>query len=123
MYLHDAMVDQEGVSHPMAGVIPATCSYQGRLVRFGYIEIKEKRSSFLPEGELIKGHEFHYFDSANNGESCIAIKPMTGRAYSCVIAGENYWMGFPHLYYPSNPAFPKRFVEKARAYRKRREQL
>lgn len=118
MYLHSAIVDKEGVRHDMAGVIPAVCSYAGKLVRFGYIEIQEKHNSFLPEGEKIKGHEFHYFDSSDNGEDAVAVKPMTGKGYSCIIDDENRWMGFPHLYYPSNPAFAKRFVEKAEKYRR-----
>ncbi|MBO5208284.1 MAG: cobyrinate a,c-diamide synthase [Lachnospiraceae bacterium] len=117
MYLHDAIIDKDGVSHVMVGVIPATCSYKGRLVRFGYLEIKEKQSHFLPEGELIKGHEFHYFDSTDNGESCVATKRATGREYPCVIEGENYWLGFPHLYYPSNPLFAESFVKKAEEYK------
>ena len=120
MYLHDAIIDQEGVRHAMVGAIPATCNYKSKLVRFGYIEIREKKSYFLPVGQLIKGHEFHYFDSTDNGENCIATKPTTGRAYSCVMEGENYWMGFPHLYYPSNPHFAKSFVEKAKKYKKSR---
>lgn len=121
MYLHDAITDKNGVSHTMVGIIPATCSYKGKLVRFGYVEIREKKSCFLPEGQLIKGHEFHYFDSTNNGEGCIAKKPTTGKEYSCVMAGENYWMGFPHLYYPSNPFFAERFVKKAEEYKKRKD--
>lgn len=120
MYLHDAMIDHEGVKHAMVGAIPATCSYKSKLVRFGYIEIREKQSHFLPEGQVIKGHEFHYFDSTDNGENCIATKPTTGRAYSCVMEGENYWMGFPHLYYPSNPHFAESFVEKAKEHQKSR---
>ena len=120
MYLHEAIIDQNGVSHAMVGAIPATCSYKGKLVRFGYVEIREKQSCFLPEGELIKGHEFHYFDSTDNGEGCIATKPTTGRVYPCVIEGENYWMGFPHLYYPSNPLFVESFVKKAEKYKNER---
>ena len=76
-------------------------------------EIKEKKASFLPEGQVIRGHEFHYFDSEKNGEDCIASKPVSGKTYPCILAGETYWMGFPHLYYPSNPAFARNFVEKA----------
>lgn len=112
MYLHSAIRKDEE-SYDMAGVIPAVCSDSGRLVRFGYIELREKKSSFLPTGERIKGHEFHYYDSTENGTDCLAVKPVTGREYPCVMEGENYWFGFPHLYYPSNPAFAERFVEKA----------
>lgn len=117
LYLHSALTDKEGVCHEMAGVLPAACFYTGKLVRFGYIELREKKSCFLPEGECIKGHEFHYYDSAENGADVIAAKPVSFREYPCVIAEGNCWMGFPHLYYPSNPAFAQSFVEQARQYK------
>ena len=120
MYLHDAIIDKDGVSHRMVGVVPATCEYKGKLVRFGYIEIKEKQSQFIPQGEVIRGHEFHYFDSTDNGENCTAMKPTTDKTYSCVVVGENYWLGFPHLYYPSNPFFAENFIKKAEKYKKGR---
>ena len=121
MYLHESITDKDGISHPMVGVIPATCSYKGKSVRFGYVEIQENKSCFLPEGQLIKGHEFHYFDSTDNGDCCTAQKPTTGREYPCVMEGDNYWMGFPHLYYPSNPFFAESFVKKAEKYKKVKE--
>ena len=117
MYLHNKIIDKENQSYPMVGAINAECHYTGKLVRFGYIELQEKDANFLPEGEMIRGHEFHYFDSQQNGESCVATKPVTGRNYPCVISKENCWMGFPHLYYPSNPAFAECFVEKAKNYK------
>ena len=123
MYLHDAIIDKDGISHVMVGVVPASCEYKGKLVRFGYIEIMEKQSCFLPDGEPIKGHEFHYYDSTDNGENCTATKPTTGREYPCVITGESYWLGFPHLYYPSNPLFAESLVKKAAEYKKRKEPL
>lgn len=116
MYLQESLTDKEGVRHNMAGVIPGESFDTGKPVRFGYIEIQEKNCCFLPEGEKIKGHEFHYYDSSDNGNDALAIKPLTGRSYSCIMEGENYWMGFPHLYYPSNPAFAKAFVGKVRKY-------
>lgn len=116
MYLHSAMEGREGERYEMAGVIPAVCSDTGKLVRFGYVEIKEKKGFFLPQGERIRGHEFHYFDSTDNGDSCLAVKPVTGREYPCVIGGKTFWLGFPHLYYPSNPAFAERFVKMAWEY-------
>mgnify|MGYP000978320333 CR=1 FL=1 len=119
MYLHSAIVDKEKKSYAMVGIIPELCYDTGKLVRFGYIELEENQSNFLPNGERIRGHEFHYFDSMNNGGDCLAIKPTVGKKYPCVMAGENYWYGFPHLYYPSNPAFAKNFVDKASNYRER----
>lgn len=121
MYLHDAIIDKSGKRYAMAGVIPEICESKNRLVRFGYIELTEKQQRFLPEGERIKGHEFHYFDSTGNGESCTAKKPVTGSTYDCVMAGESFWFGFPHLYYPSNPHFAESFVKKAALYKSRKE--
>ena len=78
MYLHNKIIDKENQSYPMVGAINAECHYTGKLVRFGYIELQEKDANFLPEGEIIRGHEFHYFDSQQNGENCVATKPVTG---------------------------------------------
>ena len=116
MYLHSFLKDKEGLCHDMAGVISATCFYTGKLVRFGYIELREKQKNSWLNGEGIKGHEFHYYDSTYNGEDIIAVKPMTGKEYTCIIDNKTQWMGFPHLYYPSNPAFARAFIDKARVY-------
>ena len=116
LYLHTAIRDRDGHPYQMAGVLPAACQDTKKLVRFGYIELEEKESHFLEVGTRIKGHEFHYFDSEKNGEDCMAVKPVTGTTYPCVIEKENVWMGFPHLYYPSNPSFADHFVKKAEQY-------
>ena len=121
MYLHETIEDQEGQQYRMAGVLPGICINKGKLVRFGYIELQEKKPSFLPEGTKIRGHEFHYYDSSDNGEDCMAVKPVTGKSYPCVIETQNRFLGFPHLYYPSNPGFAENFVEKARDFRNRNQ--
>lgn len=118
LYLHRTMTDREGKRYPMAGVIDADCYDTGKSVRFGYIELREKQGCFLPEHMPIRGHEFHYFDSSDNGADAVAEKPVTGKKYSCMIIDETHWMGFPHLYYPSNPDFAKSFVEKAKRCKK-----
>ena len=117
MYLHSQIQDKAGVAYPMVGVLSGICKDMGKSVRFGYVEIREQESCFLPVGERIKGHEFHYFDSTENGNACIARKPASGKEYSCVTAGSHYWLGFPHLYYPSNPGFAEYFVKIARNYK------
>lgn len=102
----------------LVGALDGGCHFKGKLVRFGYIELAEKHSNFLPLNEKIKAHEFHYYDSTDNGADCIATKPATGRSYDCVISPDNYWLGFPHLYYPSNPHFAESLVRKAYEYRR-----
>ena len=107
----------------LVGALDGGCHFKGKLVRFGYIELAEKHSNFLPPNEKIKAHEFHYYDSTDNGADCIATKPATGRSYDCVISHDNYWLGFPHLYYPSNPHFAESLVRKAYEYRRKNGKL
>ena len=121
MYLHQTMEDTEHHVYEMAGVVPGDCFYTGKLVRFGYIELTEKESNFLPENGSIKGHEFHYFDSTANGDDCVALKPVSGKKYDCVFDKNSCFVGFPHLYYPSAPQFAENFVKKAKNYADRSE--
>ena len=119
LYLHTSLTDREGHSCLMAGVLPEKCFDTGSLVRFGYIELEENSEYFLPRGSRIRAHEFHYYDSEDNGVDCTATKPTIGRKYPCIHVGENHWYGFPHLYYPSCPEFAEQFVEKAAQYKNR----
>lgn len=125
MYLHTYIhniceedADAQNYVFGMTGALDSECHFKGKLVRFGYIELEEKHSNFLPTDEKIRAHEFHYYDSTDNGADCIATKPATGRSYDCVISHDNYWLGFPHLYYPSNPHFAESLVRKAYEYRR-----
>lgn len=122
MYLHRTMEDMEHRIYEMAGVVPGECFYTGKLVRFGYIELEEKKANFLPENVNIKGHEFHYFDSTANGDECVALKPVNGKKYDCIFDEKSCFVGFPHLYYPSAPQFAENFVKKAKNYADRKNQ-
>lgn len=117
MYLHDTIFDSEKKPYKMAGVIHACCMKKERLVRFGYLTLNSKTDSFLQKGETIRGHEFHYYDSEDNGECAIAKKPVGTRSWECVHAGRDHWWGFAHLSYYSNPKFAEKFAEACRSYK------
>ena len=110
MYLTNDITDEHGESYPMAGYIDASTQWTGKLVRFGYIELDDG-------SRKIRGHEFHYFDTDDNGEDCVAIKPLGKRSYSCMHCKGSQFIGFPHLYYPSCPDFAKEFIEGALLFR------
>ena len=117
MYLHDTIFDSEKKTYKMAGVIHACCMKKERLVRFGYLTLNSKTDSFLKKGETIRGHEFHYYDSEDNGECAIAKKPVGTKSWECVHAGSDHWWGFAHLSYYSNPKFAEKFAEACRSYK------
>ena len=68
------------------------------------------------EDNKIKGHEFHYYDTDINGEDCIAFKPTGNRSWKCIHRICGSYIGFPHLYYPSNSKFVENFVEVMKNY-------
>ena len=122
MYLHETMEDMAGKSWPMAGVLTGHVRKTDRLGRFGYVTLTaNKPQIFGGAGGQIRAHEFHYFDSSDNGDAFHAQKPVGKRNWDCIAAGENFAAGFPHLYYYSNPEFAGRFVEACRKYKKQKE--
>lgn len=117
MYLHKNLILKNKKSYKMLGIIDGDVYDKNKLVRFGYVSIKEKIPSFLKNNSVIKGHEFHYFDSTNNGSSCICEKPISKKNWESSFTGKNFWWGFTHLYYESNPDFAKNFVELCREFK------
>ena len=111
LYLHRELEDMEGRSWPMAGVLDARAYRTPRLGRFGYITLTAKAdTAFLPAGEIVWGHEFHYFESESCGDALRAQKPTGSRGWDCGHSRGNLLMGFPHLYYPSDPQLIERFL-------------
>ena len=111
LYLHRELEDMEGRYWPMAGVLDARAYRTPRLGRFGYITLTAKAdTAFLPAGETVRGHEFHYFESESCGDALHAQKPTGSRGWDCGHSRGPLLMGFPHLYYPSDPQLIERFL-------------
>ena len=111
LYLQEELEDENGVFWPMAGVLSGRGKRASGTGRFGYISLTaEQDTPYLPRGETIAAHEFHRWDSGDNGTACRAQKPLTGEAWLCVRCEGALFAGFPHLYFRSNPAFASRFV-------------
>lgn len=122
MYLQETMEDIEGRNYPMAGVIKGKAYRTQKPGRFGYITLTtEKDLQLLKKGEDIKAHEFHYFDTTENGTDYHAGKPVGKRKWDCIHGGENHAAGFPHLYYYSNPKFAFRFLKSCAAWRRKQQ--
>lgn len=120
-YLQNSLEGTDGELYTMARVIESSSRDQRKLVRFGYVTVEGIADGrYLKQGERIRGHEFHHWDSTDNGEDCRAEKPDGKRSWPCIHMKGNLFAGYPHLYYPSNPDFATRFVEACLDYRMRR---
>ena len=113
LYLHREMEDMNGVFYPMCGVLDARAWRTGHLNRFGYVTLTAQGASGLLEiGDRIRGHEFHYYESEDCGDDMTAEKPSGGKSWRCVHAEGNLLVGFPHLFYESNPCLIARFLRR-----------
>lgn len=111
MYLHDFIAD-----YSMVGAISGYAYKTDKLQRFGYITLNAKSDSLLfRRGEKIPAHEFHYWDSTNNGNALIAEKH-DGKSWRCAICTKNMYAGFPHIYFYSDIEIAERFVKACAEY-------
>ncbi|MEM7348916.1 MAG: cobyrinate a,c-diamide synthase, partial [Chloroflexota bacterium] len=61
MYLTEAIIDLDGETHPMVGLVPGITRMQPRLVSLGYRIVESFTGNFLlPQGITTRGHEFHW---------------------------------------------------------------
>lgn len=135
MYLLEEMEDMEGRSYPVVGALSGRSYRTDKLGRFGYISLHPHEEDMLTAADdpkeqnqqnthddetsggsgmkerVIRGHEFHYFDSTNNGEAYTAKKPGSPRQWECIHATDTLIAGYPHLYYYANPDMAASFVK------------
>lgn len=110
LYLSESLEDSEGHEWPMAGALPGHAKNAGKLVRFGYGHISsEEDNMLLRAGEQVPVHEFHYWDTTENGSDMTLTKVSNGKQWRFGYAGDTLYAGFPHLYIANGLA--ERFVD------------
>ena len=120
LYLGKSLRDEHGTEHPMASVLPGSGFPAGGLVRFGYGMMRAGTDSLLfRKGEAVPVHEFHYWDSTENGRDLRVEKPLSGRSWACGFVSDSLYAAFPHLYFAGQPRLAERFVTAARRYREK----
>ena len=125
LYLLEELEAEDGRIWPMTGVLKGKGYKKGKNSRFGYIGVEaEKDSLYLKPGEQIRGHEFHYWDCEVLEEEWVmrAKKPVGNRSWPCIRIKNQVMAGFPHLFYPSCPAFAARFAKACVRYKRKRDE-
>jgi cobyrinic acid a,c-diamide synthase len=64
MVLGEALTDQAGVAHRMAGLLPITTEFSGSRPKLGYRRLDPLHG---PWKKPLMGHEFHYSDATTSG--------------------------------------------------------
>ncbi len=112
MYLARTLVDLEGRTHAMVGLVPADTIMRERRLTIGYRTVTALRQSpVLGAGERIRGHEFHWSELAtavHPGTAAYSVSErdgaLEGHAAGSVLAS------YVHLHFGTAVASARRFV-------------
>lgn len=117
MYLQQSMQDENGMAHPMVGVLEGDCYNRKKLARFGYIDLTANKDGLLHKaGQTTRAHEFHYWVSNKPGDGYAAQKPLRNKEWDCVQTTDTLWAGYPHLYLAADTNAAWRFAQACAAY-------
>ena len=114
MYLGRGLIDLDGKNYKMANIYPWVSRMLSKRKALGYREVVGRKNSlFLPEGERIRGHEFHYSEITIE-EDCVSTYLVTDSAGK-QHAEEGYryknsLASYIHLHFARNPTIAQNFV-------------
>ena len=77
LYLGKSLADAEGNVYEMVGFLDGAGFRTERLQRFGYVELAPQEADAFAVNTVLRGHEFHYWDSTDCGDACLAWKPLS----------------------------------------------
>ena len=116
MVLCEALVDLQGRTHPMAGLIPGTARMTERLQSFGYKRLTLLRDSlFGSAGSAGKAHEFHC--SVHEGDlPCPAWRSenLSGGGREEGHVSGNLLASYAHIPFGANPGWAEAWVARMR---------
>ena len=115
MYLAEQIVTNDGISFPMAGVLPLRVQMTDRLVNFGYSEVSFTSDCLLgPAGKKARGHSFHCsrIIEAEPVEHVYRTRnSLTGREETEGFRSDNVLASYIHLHFLSSPGLADTFVK------------
>lgn len=121
-YLCEQLEGADSKSYPMVGFLLGSSFRTPSLRRFGYVRLTAQKDNLLcKKGEGFAAHEFHYWDSQHCGNGCIAQKPCRRSSWECVVCDENFWAGYPHLYFYANVQMAKNFLNRCNRFHTQKE--
>lgn len=117
LYLQKYLEDESGTVHEMVGAFSGTGRPTGHLVRFGYLYMTALQDTFLfRKGEVIPAHEFHHWDTDDNGWNLEAVRARGGQPWKCAYVSESMYAGFPHISLGGDVPLAERFVERMKEF-------
>lgn len=112
----------EGITWPLAGVLPLDVGYQRRPAGCGYCDLRSRTdSAWFRKGEMVRGHEFHYSRPSLPLPECLfQCDVLRGFGADGKVDGalrRNLFASYLHLHAEATPEWAGRFVSLAARYR------
>jgi cobyrinic acid a,c-diamide synthase len=125
MYLGESLVLNDK-TYPMVGSLPVKFILQKRPQGHGYTILKVNGPNpYYPQGETLKGHEFHYSKAVLTSEKNIRFAFKVNRG--CGVDGQrdgvckkNLLATYTHVHAAGNPLWAVGFIRKAIEFMKKR---
>ncbi len=123
MILGDFIKDENGNNHKMSGILPFTTKKSKLSLGYRYIE-GLKNTPIIKQNQLIRGHEFHYWEIDNNLSEVYLKKdehqnkissPWKIKSWESEYKIEGFFdkklhASWIHLHLPSSPEVAKNFI-------------
>ncbi|MEQ8201892.1 MAG: cobyrinate a,c-diamide synthase [Syntrophomonadaceae bacterium] len=120
MYLCREICDWEGKSWAGAGIVPARVRMTRKLQALGYVEATALGDSIIArQGDVLRGHEFHFSIEENLDPSCYAFAVQGGIRSAPGHDGynrDNVLASYVHLHLRSNKTAAVNFLQACRKY-------
>ena len=124
MILGDFIKDENGNNHKMSGILPFRSKKSKLTVGYRYIK-GLKNTPIIKQKQLIRGHEFHYWEIENYLSELDLLKaeylkklssPWKIRSLETEFKNEGYFdeklhASWIHLHLPSSPIVAKNFID------------
>ena len=115
MYLGETLSDLEGRAFSMATLIPLCSTMDNRQLTLGYREARLLHNSpFLPAGEAVRGHEFHWSglrEPPTRSKAAYEFPEQDGRCEGYV--NGSVFASYLHVHLASDPRLAPNFVATA----------
>jgi cobyrinic acid a,c-diamide synthase len=108
-------------TYKMCGILPAAAEMTEKILALGYVKGKSIRNnSFLPAGQQVAGHEFHYSKVEPERDVHYALQLSRGKGIDSGYDGmvsQNAFGCYTHAYFTR--AFVNAFIDAAVKFSKR----
>lgn len=120
MYLMKNLIDFDGKSFEMCGVIDGSATMTNKLQIVGYIEAEILQDCIVGKaGDKIRAHEFHFSTAETFDDKIFKCRRMrTGKEYFAGVCKKNIVASYLHIHFAGNTSAAINFIQACRNFKR-----